>query len=394
MTAIPPIPRRLAFNRHELAGAFGDLGTDLPLIVGMVLAAGLDPASVLVAFGTMQVFTGLVYRLPMPVQPLKAVAAIVIAQRLPPGVIYGAGLAIGIVMLLLTVLGLIDWLARVVPKAVIRGIQLGLGIQLASIALGRFVPAEGTGGLALAAAAFVLVVTLLGNGRLPAALPVLALGAIWGLLVGSSVNDGAVLGFTLPILHVPAISDIVTGFVVLALPQLPLSLGNSILATRQVVRDYYPDVDLSVRRIAFTYSVMNLVNPWVGGIPTCHGSGGFAGHYTFGGRTGGSVVLYGACFLGAGLFLSGGFGHLLRVFPLPVLGVLLLFEALALIVLVRDLAGDRAELALAGLVGLVAAFLPYGYVVGLVVGTVLAHLGRHRVFGVQQQGVVPTRSGG
>ena len=125
----------IRFDRNELAGAFGDIGTDLPLIVGMILASGLHSASVLVMFGVMQYFTALRYGMPIPVQPLKAVAVIVITQKIAPGVLYGGGLAIGIAMLLLTVTGGITWLARVVPKAVVRGLQLGLGIQLAMLAL-------------------------------------------------------------------------------------------------------------------------------------------------------------------------------------------------------------------------------------------------------------------
>jgi hypothetical protein len=81
----------IRLDRNELAGAFGDIGTDLPLIIGMILAAGLDRASVLIVFGMMQVFSGLRYGMPMAVQPLKAVAAIVIAQRLSGATIHGAG---------------------------------------------------------------------------------------------------------------------------------------------------------------------------------------------------------------------------------------------------------------------------------------------------------------
>src|SRR5687768_2596523 len=116
----------IRFDRNEFAGAFGDIGTDLPLIVGMILAAKLDVTSVLVVYGAMQILTGLYYRMPMPVQPLKAVAVIVIAhsagKNISPEVLYGGGLAIGFTMLLLTLTGLVTWLGRVIPKAVVRGI--------------------------------------------------------------------------------------------------------------------------------------------------------------------------------------------------------------------------------------------------------------------------------
>lgn len=365
---------RIRFDRNELAGAFGDLGTDVPLLIGMMLAAGLDATGVLMMFGAMQLATGLLYRMPMPVQPLKAMAAIVIGQQASAAMLYGAGLAIGLVMLMLAASGLLDWLARVVPRCVVRGIQFGLGLQLASVALGKFVQADGLTGYALAAGAFVITVLLLGNRRFPAALPVVLLGLAYAVAVGWDAELARGIAFHLPRLHVPEWADILSGFVVLALPQIPLSLGNSVLATRQLAEDLFPERRVTIRKIGLTYALMNLVNPWFGGVPTCHGSGGMAGHFAFGGRTGGSVVIYGLLFLALGLFFGAGFDRLVQTFPLPVLGIILLFEALALIWLVRDTASSRTEFPIAILVGLLAVGLPYGYVIGLVGGTALFYL--------------------
>src|SRR5437660_89401 len=251
----------IRFDRNELSGAFGDMGTDVPLIIGVALASHLDGASVLIMFGAMQILTGLAYRMPMPVQPLKAMAAIVIAQQTAPEILYGAGIAIGLTML------------------------------------------------------------------------------------------------------------------ILALPQIPLSLGNSVLATRQLAHDLFPERNLTIRKIGITYAAMNLISPWLGGIPTCHGSGGMAGHYAFGGRTGGSVIIYGLIFVALGLLFGSGFDHVVLAFPLPILGVLLLFEALSLVWLIRDTADSRLDFPIAALVGLIAVGLPYGYLVGMVVGTILVWLG-------------------
>ncbi len=350
----------------------GDLGTDLPLLIGVLAASGADSAGVLVMFGLMQVFSGLWYGMPMPVQPLKAFAALVIAQKIPGRVIYGGGLAIGILMLLLSVTGLIDALARLVPKPVVRGIQFGLALQLATLALKEYVPADGLPGYALAAAGFTVTVLLLGNRRWPAALIVIGLGALYALVFKLDLATAQrAIGLHLPSWHIPATADILTGAVLLALPQIPLSLGNSILATRQIAHDYFPERNLSVKQISFTYALMNLVNPFLGGFPVCHGSGGMVGHYAFGARTGGSVVLYGVLFLVLGLFFSQGFQQVVQIFPLPILGVLLLFESLTLAVLVRDLVADWAGLLLALLTGLLCAGLPYGYLVGLLTGTAL-----------------------
>ena len=391
VAAVAPSPASglpsLRFDRNELAGAFGDLGTDLPLVVGVTLAAGLDATSVLVMFGLMQVLTGLRYRIPMPVQPLKAMAAIVIAQDLDGSLLFGAGLAIGFAMLLLSLSGAVQLLARVVPKSVVRGIQFGLGLQLAWLALGKYIQADGMPGYALALVAFVIAVAFLGNRRYPAALLVVGVGFIYAVafqLDLPSLRQG--FGFALPSFQIPPLETVVAGFFVLALPQIPLSIGNSILATRQIAEDLFPERRLTIRQVSLTYALMNLVNPFFGGIPTCHGSGGMAGHYAFGARTGGSVILEGALYTFIGLFFGQGFEAVVAVFPLPVLGVILLFEGVALMRLIRDSVTSNRDLTIVLLVGLIAARLPYGYLLGMVVGVVLAYLAQRGRTGLGQEG--------
>ncbi|HVR35735.1 MAG TPA: putative sulfate/molybdate transporter [Methylomirabilota bacterium] len=369
----------LRFDRHELAGAFGDLGTDLPLIAAMILIAELDATGVLLLFGALQILTGLAYRMPLPVQPLKAMAALVITQQLGGATLYGGGLAIGVMMLVLTASGLLGWLARVIPVAVVRGVQFGLGLQLALLAGRDFISTGGVPGYALAAVAFALVVLLWGHRRWPAALAVIALGLVYSAIfdIDWSALAGGV-GVQLPQARMPAWADVWTGLLVLALPQLPLSLGNSLLATERLAKDLFPDRAPSVRKLGFTYALMNLVSPLFGGVPVCHGSGGMAGHYAFGARTGGSVIIYGGCFIVAGLLFSGSFSHLVRLFPKSILGVLLFFEGLALLRHVRDAGLGRGEWFVTFVVGLMAFTLPNGYLVGLVTGWVLhAVMKRH-----------------
>ncbi len=181
------------------------------------------------------------------------------------------------------------------------------------------------------------------------------------------------LRLRLPQPRLPRWVDIATGFLVLALPQIPLSLGNSIIATRQIAQDFFPQRVVTVRQIGLTCSLMNLINPFLSGIPTCHTSGGMAGHHALGGRTGGSVLIYGSMYLVLGLFFSAGFATLAHIFPLPVLGVILLLEGLTLMALVRDLTERPPDLVLALLIGLMACGLPYGHAIALVVGTALVY---------------------
>ncbi len=365
----------LAFNRRELAGAFGDLGTDLPLILGMVVINGLDATSTFVMFGALQVLTALRYRLPMPVQPLKAMAAIMIATGSPAGFLYGGGLVVGVVMLLLWATRSIDRIHRLLPEGVVRGIQFGLGLSLMLIAF-DFVQREGALGLAVAAGGVAVVLLLSRSTRLPPALLLIAGGV--GLAVYQGLDIAALaggIGFALPSLHLPTPTEVFQGGLLLAIPQIPLSIANSIVATAYLVRDLYPERrDVTPDRISLTYSAMNLAAPFLGGVPVCHGSGGLAGHHRFGGRTGGSVLLYGGIYLVLGLFFGGVILEAVKVFPFPILGVLLLFEGFALAKLVGKVVDRRVDLTVALMVGIVSAGLPYGYVIGMVGGTAAYHL--------------------
>jgi MFS superfamily sulfate permease-like transporter len=363
---------RIRFDRHELAGSFGDVGTDLPLIVAMIAAAGLDGAGVFIVFGVLQIATGVLYGVPMPLQPLKAMAVIVITQQLPADVLFGAGLAIAIIMLALSLSGGLSWLARVIPRSAVRGVQLGLGLKLAALALGTYVPALGAAGYLLATLCFVVVIVLWENRRVPAALVVVGLGLVyWAAFAMDWPSTRMAVGRSLPGLHVPSLDAVWTGLFVLALPQLPLSLSNSVIATERTLRDLFPERAISVRRIGVTYGIMNLVACLFGGIPVCHGCGGLAGHYAFGARTGGSVVIYGATYVLLGLLLGDGVGTFVATYPRPVLGVILLFEAVTLMRLVGDATGDARQFTIVLLVGAIAATVPQGFLVGMLVGAAL-----------------------
>ncbi len=382
--AIELFKGKIRFDRNELAGSFGDIGTDFPLVVSLILICGLDPASVLVMFGAMQIMTGLIYGIPMPVQPLKAMAAIMITQKLGEGVLHGAGLVIGILMLVLSLTGLLQWIGRIVPACVVRGIQFGLGIQLALLALKEYVPAQGGWGYGLAAASFIVIIALWGNRKYPAALFVIVLGLLYAVFV--RLNPSVLwqgIGWQVPQWKIPTTSDMVNGFLLLALPQLSLSIGNSILATKQFVNDYFPARPLSIKKIGLTYAAMNLISPFFSGIPVCHGSGGIAGHYAFGGRTGGSVFIYGTLYLILGLFFSGVFTTVIELFPKPILGVILFFEGMVLVRWIKDTVKVPTDLMIAVLVGLMAVGLPYGYLIGLLTGTCLKFLTDKRLVQIQ-----------
>ena len=238
------------------------------------------------------------------------------------------------------------------------------------LAIGNYIPAAGTGGLLLAGICIVIVCVLWRSRKYPAAIIVIALGVLYAVCVDGNLAAGSWFGFQAPKIGVPSGGDIIQGFLLLGLAQIPLSLGNSIYATKQVSDDLYPERKITVRKIGLSYSLLNLVIPFFGGVPVCHGSGGLVGHHTFGGRTGGSVLIYGGMFVVVGLFFAGGFTHVVRLFPLPVLGVILIVEGIALMRFSRELVGCRRELVCALLVAGLAIYVPYGFLVGMVVGVI------------------------
>ena len=362
----------IKFNRQEFSGSLGDIGTDFPLIVAMILAAGLHTPSVLIVFGLLQIFTGFIYKMPMPVQPLKAMATLVISQKIAGNVLLGAGLAIGLVMLVLTLTGVLDKLTKFVPKAVVRGIQLGLGMSLCLLSFKQYIPSGEMMGYVLAAIAFLMIILLIDNKKYPASLIVIGLGIFYAILFNTDfLTFPPVAGINFPQIHLPSIDDIGKGFVLLALPQIPLSLGNSIMATKQVSDDLFPQSNLSVKKIGITYSIMNLFSPFLSGIPCCHGAGGMVGHYTFGGRTGGSVIIYGLFYVCLGLFFGNSFDVVVKIFPLPVLGVILLFEGISMMLLVKDVVPKKRDFVIALITGILAFGLPYGFLIAIVAGTAL-----------------------
>ena len=368
---MPIKPSRFLWNRHEIGGAFGDIGTDLPLLIGVILASGMDAASALILFGLFQILSGVIYGLPMPVQPLKVMAVLVISQKIPADVLMGGGLAVGAIMLLLTTSGLLTFLAARIPLAVVRGLQFGLGLSLATLALKQYVPSDGASGWVLATIVFLWMIFMRHSPwkkSMPAALLPVGVGIVYALVYAVDADRiFSGMALRLPQFRMPDSGSVIEGLLLLALPQISLSISNSVIATEQTVRDLFPEKSISVKKIGLSYSIMNLIAPFLGGLPVCHGCGGLAGHHVLGARSGTSVMIYGAFFLSLGLFFSQVFDEVLRLFPMPLLGVILLFEAMALLVLIRDhVESDSLYVAL--LTALVSISLPGGFLTGMLTG--------------------------
>jgi SulP family sulfate permease len=324
-----PLPR-FAWNRREVAGAVGDLGTFLPHIIGAITVAGMAPTGVLSSFGLFYLMAGLFYGVPMGVQPMKAASAVLLIVPMTPAQVAGAGIVIGAVFFLIGVTGLVSRLAAAIPTTVAAGIQLGLGLSLAGLGV-RMLQEQLWLGLLISA----VTVLLLGNQRLPAALVAVGLGIVLAQATGTGAPmPHLTLGIHLPSLVRPTWDDILRGTELAVLPQIPLTLTNAVVATAAVTRQLLPQRAgrVTERNLAITTGLGNLIAAPFGGYPMCHGAGGIAGHYRFGARTGAAPVLIGIAFLAMGVLLGDSAFALLTLVPPAVLGSLLFFSGIELAV--------------------------------------------------------------
>lgn len=326
-------------NRHEIAGSLGDMGTFLPLLVGMSAQNGLDFGTALFFAGFFNVITGIAFAIPMAVQPMKAIAAVALTEGLTVPQILAAGATVSAIILVLGVTGLIDWLNRVVPKSVVRGLQLALGLSLLMKGMQMvtgtnqwFAPDSYLTGIVSA----VTVLLLFFSRKAPAALILFAVGLTLAFWTHPIVARELGLGFTLPSWTPLSWNDFVTAFPKAALPQIPLTTLNSVIAVCALSADLFPDRRVEPRKVAISVGIMNLVACWFGGMPMCHGAGGLAGQYRFGARTNGSILFLGVVKMLLAVSLGASLMTLCRAFPASVLGVMLAFAGMELALVCRD----------------------------------------------------------
>ena len=321
------------FNIRELSGSLGDLGTFIPLVTSAIIVCGLDPGSVLFFAGIYNIITGFIFQQPIPVQPMKAITAVAIAEALSPGSIAAAGIGMGVILLLFALTGLINWLERVVPSSVVRGIQLGVGLKLAlkGVALIEPLPVLGSDSL--------LWALILGGGILffqsrwdyfPGAL----ISFVWGLVLIFFIQPGIYRDFSFGWgglnFILPSLEEWKTGLLYGTIPQLPLTVLNSVIAVCALSAELFRGKGIKSRPMTLSVAMMNLVGCWFGAMPMCHGSGGLAGQYHFGARTGGSVVMLGLAKVLLAVALGNTAIIFLKYYPKSVLGILLIFSGLEL----------------------------------------------------------------
>lgn len=356
------------YDRLEWAGAFGDLGTLIPFAVAYITIVKVPPFGLLFMFGFSLLVAGLYYKTPLPIQPMKAIGAAAIAGAVSPSVLYGSGLTTGLFWLIAGLSGALKPISKLATKPVVRGIMLGLGLSFMTDGIKRMRTTPLLAGFAL-----IVTYMLLTNPKIPAMFMLLVIGIVSAVIMDPGILSqfaAVQVGFKMPVFSLPMISwnDIVTGTLLFTIPQIPLTLGNAVIAITAENNHLFPDRPVTEKKIAISQGIMNLVSPIFGGIPMCHGAGGMAGHVRFGAKTGGSLVILGTILVVTALFLSDSVALFFNAFPEAVLGVILFFAGSELAITVKDIGDKKTDIYV---MIIVAGFAMWNMGVAFLMGVIL-----------------------
>jgi SulP family sulfate permease len=391
------MPLPLAFNRMEFAGSLGDLGVVLPLAIGMILVNGLDPSGLFFSTGLFYIFTGLYFGITTPVEPMKVIGAYAIATAMTPQQIMASGILMGACLLVIGATGAIALISKYTPKAVIRGVQLSTGTLLMAegikFMIGKtrlqvlhqmaepYLAVQQLGpvpvGLVIGILGAALTLLLLDNKRTPAGLMIVGTGVLIGLLMGArqglgDIRPGLYLPRILP-LGFPEGPDFTFALLALVLPQMPMTIGNAVIAEMDLSISYFGTAARRVtgKALCVSMAIGNFLSALLGGMPLCHGAGGLAAHYRFGARSAGSNLIIGAIFILLTLLLGNHILALFNLIPMAILGVLLVFAGSQLALTVLDIK-ERKDLFV--VVTILGITLATNLAAGFLVGIALAYL--------------------
>jgi MFS superfamily sulfate permease-like transporter len=328
--------------------------------------AGLAPFGVLFGFGIFLISTGLFYGLPLPVQPMKAVSAVILTDGLRPGEVAAAGMMLGIVLLVLGLTGWIGRLARAIPQSVSAGLQLGLGLLMGVLGVKLILQTPWIGFPALAA-----LLLLARIPRCPAAPIVLIAAAVVGWVSNSAATPTEIsFSASLPQIVIPTWVEVWHSLEIAVLPQLSLTLTNAVIVTASLSRELFPATGsvASERNLALSSGLANVLLSPFGAMPMCHGAGGLHAQYRFGARTGLAPIIFGVVVLVLAVGFADHAAALFAIIPIGAVGALLILAGTDLAISRRLFDGKPSCWPVIGVTALIT--LTINPALGLILGWV------------------------
>jgi len=318
---------KLKFGWGEWLGAFGDLSVLLTALLGLAAICGMSPGKPLLLIGVYYLASSFFFRLPIPVQPMKLMLAVMLAENPGIGALQAGAILIGVLLLLISMTGGLHWIRSFFTEPLIGGIQLGIGILLLLRGL--------------------------------------------DLILAGSATAGAVSWTTT---HMPSANDFIAGAWILVLPQFPLTLGNAVFSTSAAAHHYFGRnaFRVSPTNLVVSMGAANIIMGVLGGIPVCHGSGGLTAHYRFGARTGGATIIIGGVCVLAGMSQGHHVHAIVSSIPLWMLGLVMIYVAFWHASLAMGVGRARWISLLTGLLTLITGGLFVPFLAGLVLDRTFA----------------------
>ncbi|GAP12579.1 sulfate permease [Longilinea arvoryzae] len=171
-----------------------------------------------------------------------------------------------------------------------------------------------------------IVLLLRRNRYAPAAVVLILLGVVISLVNGK-FHQVSLPAFTLPPLTRFSLREVWQSMLQAGFAQIPLTVTNATIATVALIKTYWPEKAVTARQLSLNQGIMNLIVPFFGGMPMCHGAGGLAGQYYYGARTAGANILEGTIEILLGLFFAASVAGLFAVFPSAIIGAMMLLGA-------------------------------------------------------------------
>ncbi|HID30038.1 MAG TPA: sulfate permease [Desulfobacterales bacterium] len=358
----------------------------------MILINGLSPSGLFIAIGLFYVLSGAYYGVTVPVQPMKVIGAYAVATGISASEIAASGALISLFLLVIGGTGAITLIGNYIPKPVVRGVQVSTGTLLMAqgvkfiLGSSKFQMLQGAAepylsvqslgpipiGIAIGIVGSVLTLMLLDNKKLPAGLLVVLGGFGLGLVFGTHEGfDKLRFGIYMPKLlpfGFPTGADFTLALLLLVLPQIPMTLGNAVIANADLSREYFGENSKTVtyRALCISQGLANFFSFLVGGMPLCHGAGGLAAHYRFGARTAGSNLIIGLIFVLLAVFLGMHALAVVYLIPMSVLGVMLIFAGSQLALTIIDMRERKDLFVVLVMLGItLASNLAVGFLVGI-----------------------------
>ncbi len=384
---------RYKFNRLELAGSFGDMGTLLPIALGMIIFNGLSASGLFFTVGIFYILSGVYYGVTVPVQPMKVIGAYALASGLNASQVTASAALMGLVLLIIGGSGAMTFIGRYIPKPVVRGVQASTGvlliaqgvkfmagtsgIQLIQKAAEPYLVIQNIGpvpiGVIIGIAGICLSLYFLDNKKLPAGLIIILAGFVIGLVLGTrkgfdSMETGLYFPRLLPF-GVPSVPDFTFALLALVLPQVPMTIGNAVIANADLSKEYFgaKSEKVTYQALCFSMGFANILSFLFGGMPLCHGAGGLAAHYRFGARTAGSNVMIGLIFVILAVFLGVHALPVLHLIPMSVLGALLILAGTQLAMTITDMKERKDIFVVMLMMGITLALnLAIGFIAGII----------------------------